>query len=99
MNLVRAFFPKSGHFSLNFEKGQGVPPPPPSPHLVTRLQRHYGFDLLPILIPNFCRKTPPHHARILHELLFQGNQESHQIQVDQCQQRDLISVTFSTLML
>ena len=29
MNLVRAFFPKSGHFSLNFEKGQGVPPPPP----------------------------------------------------------------------
>ena len=25
MNLVRAFFPKSGHFSLNFEKGQGGP--------------------------------------------------------------------------
>ena len=31
MNLVRAFFPKSGHCSLNFEKGQGKPPPPPVP--------------------------------------------------------------------
>ena len=30
MNIVRAFFPpKSGHFSLDFEKGQGRPPPPP----------------------------------------------------------------------
>ena len=28
MNLVRAFFPKSGHFSLNFEKGQGRPSSP-----------------------------------------------------------------------
>ena len=26
MNLIRAFFPKSGHFSLNFEKEQGRPP-------------------------------------------------------------------------
>ena len=32
------FFPKSGHFSLNFEKGQGRPPPPtPYPPLVTCL--------------------------------------------------------------
>ena len=30
MKLVRVFFsPKSGHFSLDFEKGQGRPPPPP----------------------------------------------------------------------
>ena len=35
MNLVRAFFPKSGHVSLNFGKGQGGPPP--LAHLVTRL--------------------------------------------------------------
>ena len=35
MNLVRAFFPKSGRFSLLFEKGQGrLPPVPP---LITRL--------------------------------------------------------------
>ena len=27
MNLVRTFFPKSAHFPLNFEKGQGRPPP------------------------------------------------------------------------
>ena len=25
MNLVRAFFPKSGHFSLKFKKGHGRP--------------------------------------------------------------------------
>ena len=30
MNLVRAFFPKSGHFSLNFKKGQGKIPPLPT---------------------------------------------------------------------
>ena len=35
MNLVRAFFPKSWHFSFNFEKGHGRPPP--IPPLVTRL--------------------------------------------------------------
>ena len=35
MNLVRAFFPKSANVSLNFEKGQGGPPP--LAHLVTRM--------------------------------------------------------------
>ena len=31
MNPVRAFFPISGHLSLNFKKGQGRPSPlPPS---------------------------------------------------------------------
>ena len=41
MNLVRAFFPKSGHFSLNFEKGQGRPPL--LPPLVTRLPSYLKY--------------------------------------------------------
>ena len=61
MNLVRAFFPKIRHFSLNFEKGHGRPPPPPPP-LVTRLDLY--DPLLSFMNTTFwltgesCKKFP-----------------------------------------
>ena len=48
MNLVRAFFPKSGHFSLNFEKGQGRPLPPLVAHLDHRPTDHRPTEPRPL---------------------------------------------------
>ena len=51
MNLVRPFFPKSGHFSLNFEKGQGRPRP--LPRLVMRLIFLMHIDFLTMTIISY----------------------------------------------
>ena len=41
------FFPKSGHFFFNFEKGQGTPPPPISSYapVIVRTQYVVGMGV------------------------------------------------------
>ena len=63
MNLVRAFFPKIGHFSLNFEKGQGRPRPlPPSGYapdmksIVNKIFYTYSTESMFLRYKKFPRK-------------------------------------------
>ena len=70
MNLVRAFFPNLGHFSLNFEKGQGRPllPSPSSYAPGVKLQIFEKNPQVHLIIIREWPKNSPSHPLILRNL-------------------------------